>query len=222
MLSAASAPVEVKVTNVEALAARRSTSKAMVAAWEEAFSQMVISWNKKRRDTSFLEHWLHFIGSWRRWRRSPKVACWEFLNILKSFFNFSSSSLYFFLLDSIFLKIKPSFPIFLERIYVELSMLQIETGWFERSWICFDTSVVHTFVTLFLGLGGGLDAKAMKMCWGWTTELHWQSGDSPKWFYCKRLTDGHTSYFPRTQGWTIRISGNKTKIAASGAMGGWE
>ena len=47
MLSAASAPVEVKVTNVEALAARRSTSKAMVAAWEEAFSQMVISWNKK-------------------------------------------------------------------------------------------------------------------------------------------------------------------------------
>ena len=31
---------------------------------------------------------------------------------------------------------------------------------------------------------------------GWTTELHWRSGDSPKWFYCKRLTDGHTSYFP--------------------------
>ena len=36
------------------------------------------------------------------------------------------------------------------------------------------------------------------MCQGWTTEVHWQSGDSPKWFYCKRLTDGHTSYFPRT------------------------
>ena len=41
--------------------------------------------------------------------------------------------------------------------------------------------------------------NAMKMCRGWTTEVHWQSGDSPKWFYCKRLTDEHTSYFPRTQ-----------------------
>lgn len=40
--------------------------------------------------------------------------------------------------------------------------------------------------------------KASKMCRGWTTEVHWQPGDSPKWFYCKRLTDGHTSYFPRT------------------------
>ena len=40
--------------------------------------------------------------------------------------------------------------------------------------------------------------KATKMCRGWTTEVHWQPGDSPKWFYCKRLTDGHTSYFPRT------------------------
>ena len=46
MLSAARVPVEVKVTNVEA---GRSTSKAMVAAWEESGSQMVISRLPKRR-----------------------------------------------------------------------------------------------------------------------------------------------------------------------------
>ena len=48
MLSAASAPVEVKVTNVEEAGvieeeAGRSTSKAMIAASEEAVSQMLIS-----------------------------------------------------------------------------------------------------------------------------------------------------------------------------------
>ena len=48
MLSAASAPVEVKVTNVEETGvveeeAGRSTSKAMIAASEEAVSQMLIS-----------------------------------------------------------------------------------------------------------------------------------------------------------------------------------
>ena len=50
MLSAASAPVEVKVTNVEAaLLAGRSTSKAMVAASERAASQMMLSRLPKRR-----------------------------------------------------------------------------------------------------------------------------------------------------------------------------
>ena len=50
MLSAASAPVEVKVTNDEAaLLEGRSTSKAMVAAWEEASSQMMLSRPQKRR-----------------------------------------------------------------------------------------------------------------------------------------------------------------------------
>ena len=85
-------------------------------------------------------------------------------------------------------------------------------GWFERSWSCHDTSVGprqlvwswKSFLLLSTLIFSVLSAlmpktKAMKMCRGWTTEVHWQSGDSPKWFYCKRLTDEHTSYFPRTQ-----------------------
>ena len=57
MLSAASAPVEVSVTNDEAaaLVEGRSTSKAMVAAWEETLSQMMmLSRETQKGDPSFL------------------------------------------------------------------------------------------------------------------------------------------------------------------------
>ena len=88
-------------------------------------------------------------------------------------------------------------------------------------------AVLCVILKSFLVLSASMPTtKASKMCRGWTTEVHWQPGDSPKWFYCKRLTDGHTSYFPRTccsrrSAEKILVVGTRPRSPA-GATGGWE